>query len=327
MNNTAIITRLKNVRAHQNADRLKCATVLGDQIIVDLKAQEGDLGVYFDSNLCLSDEFLKNNNLYKHTEKNKDSSQSGMFEDNGRVKCINLRGEKSYGFWMPIDCLSFTKGPKDWKKLEEGFEFNEFKGIPICKKYIIPANTPGAPGSRNRQGKKPRVSRIVEGQFKFHDETDQLTKNIHRINPEDLIVISWKMHGTSAIASNCLVNRKLNILERGLKLLGVKIHSTKYDMIYASRRVVKKEFDLSKQHFYDEDLWTRVGKERFEGMLHHGETIYYEIVGFTETGSFIQKPFDYGCLQGEHKIYVYRITRTNDEGKVIELQWNQENTL
>lgn len=320
MNNTAIIAKLINVRKHINADRLQCATVFGDQIITGLDSKEGDVGIYFDSNLCLSAEFLKANNLYRHKEKNADITKSGMFDDNGRVKCVTLRGEKSYGFWIPLSSLDFIG--KLTSPLSEGYEFNEIAKIPICKKYVI-QRTPGAPGSKNRKERKVKVSRIIDGQFKFHDDTDQLAKNIHHINPDDFIVLSWKMHGTSAITSKCLVNRKLSLIERALKYCHVKIRDTEYDSIYASRRVVKNEFESEKQHFYSEDLWTRVGKDQFGDNLIHGESIYYEIVGYTKDGGMIQGPFDYGCEKGEYKIYVYRITQTNDQGKVIELQWNQ----
>ena len=60
-----------------------------------------------------------------------------------------------------------------------------------------------------------------------------------------------------------------------------------------------------------------------------GMTIYYEIVGFTDNGSYIQKNYDYGCVPpkqdesytvGKHyKIYVYRITLTNVDGCIYEL--------
>ena len=320
MNNTAIIAKLTNVRPHSNADRLQCATIFGDQIIVDLKAREGDIGIYFDSNLCLSDEFLKNNNLYRHKEKNINPEEGGMFEDNGRVKCVRLRGEKSYGFWIPLTSLNFIG--KLASPLSEGYEFNEIAKVPICKKYVV-QRTPGAPGSRNRKEKKARVSRLVEGQFRFHEDTDQLAKNIHRIQPNDMIVLSWKMHGTSAITSKCLVNRELNWFERILLKFKIKINTTVYDDVYASRRVVKNEFESSKQHYYSEDLWSRVSKEQFGECLNEGETIYYEIVGYTGDGGMIQGPFDYKCKPGEYKVYVYRITQTNTQGRVIELQWNQ----
>lgn len=319
MNNTAIIAYLKNVRKHTNADKLQCATVAGDQVIVDLQSKENDLGIYFDSNLQLSPEFLSNNNLYRHSEKNLNPEKNGFFEDNGRVRCITLRGEKSYGFWLPLNSLQFTNG--NINLLEEGYEFNDFNGIHICNKYVVQVRASGPSNTQRKH--KIKKSRILEGQFNFHEDTDQLPRNIHRIHQEDLISLSWKMHGTSAIVSRCLVKNKLNLFLKFLQHLGVPIKDTQYDYIYASRRVIKNEFEKDKQHFYDEDLWTRVGKEQFQNNLYAGETVYYEIVGYTNSGAYIQKSFDYNCNPSQYKIFVYRITYTNVDGKVIELQWNQ----
>ena len=57
-------------------------------------------------------------------------------------------------------------------------------------------------------------------------------------------------------------------------------------------------------------------------------TMYYEIVGYLPTGSYIQKDYDYGCItlkDGEtytpekhFKVRIYRITLTNVDGKVHE---------
>jgi hypothetical protein len=44
---TAVIAQLKNIRKHTNADRLKIATVTGEQIIVGLDHEDGDLGIFF----------------------------------------------------------------------------------------------------------------------------------------------------------------------------------------------------------------------------------------------------------------------------------------
>jgi hypothetical protein len=121
---------------------------------------------------------------------------------------------------------------------------------------------------------------------------------------------------------NVLVKRKLNLLEKLLaKFLPIK--DSQYEYIYASRRVIKNEFMDAKQHFYSYDLWQEVGKQFFEGKLHAGEQVYYEIVGYLKDGGYIQKPFDYQCSPGELKIFVYRITQTSPDGTVTELQWNQ----
>jgi len=56
-------------------------------------------------------------------------------------------------------------------------------------------------------------------------------------------------------------------------------------------------------------------------------TIYYEIVGYTPDGKYIQKGYDYGCtpstteyvVNKQFKIYVYRITITNVNGDIFEM--------
>ena len=52
-------------------------------------------------------------------------------------------------------------------------------------------------------------------------------------------------------------------------------------------------------------------------------TFYYEIVGFLPNGGSIQKDYDYGCESGKHAVYIYRITSTNVDGKVIEFSAKQ----
>lgn len=75
--------------------------------------------------------------------------------------------------------------------------------------------------------------------------------------------------------------------------------------------------------------------------LHKGEVIYGEIAGYTETGSPIMATqnvsalkdkslrtmfgdsmtYTYGCLIGECRVFVYRITQVNEDGHVVELSW------
>jgi hypothetical protein len=83
--NNAVITRLQSVRKHPNADRLKLATVFGTTVIVGLDAKDGDLVAYFDSNLCLSPEYMRANNLYSNKDPNKDPTKGGYFGSSGRV--------------------------------------------------------------------------------------------------------------------------------------------------------------------------------------------------------------------------------------------------
>lgn len=322
-NYNAIVVRLPKPRKHENADKLQCYSIFGNNIITDLNSSEGDLGVYFPLECALSKAFMYENNLYSNSELNKDKTKKGYFGDHGRVKAVKLRGEPSMGIWLPITCLDWSTDNKILyigNLLKEGYEFQNLNGYEICSKYIPKRNIPSGNKSTRKQKKVKKQSRIIEGQFNFHFDTAQLGKNIHKIHPDDIISISWKLHGTSAIASNCLVKKKLTKLNKFFKFLGADIREEEYDYLYASRKVVKnEELGFSKNHYYKYDLWTEVGKEYFENKLYTGETIYYEIIGFTKDGNYIQKDFDYGCSEKQCKIYVYRITRTAKDGSITEL--------
>ncbi|HRX44344.1 MAG TPA: RNA ligase family protein, partial [Candidatus Dojkabacteria bacterium] len=70
--------------------------------------------------------------------------------------------------------------------------------------------------------------------------------------------------------------------------------------------------------FYGEDIWGVV-KDEIKDLIPKGYTIYGEILGYTPSGAAIQKGYDYGCNQGEHKFYVYKISVVNKDGEVIYL--------
>ena len=133
MSYKAIVTSLKNVRPHTNADRVQLATCHGNQVVISLTSTEGELGVYFPSDGQLSPEFCKANNLYRDSELNSDNEKTGMFDTNRRVRAQKFRGEISDGFWVPISNFSFIKGSV---LVDEGFEFDELNGTLICSKYI-----------------------------------------------------------------------------------------------------------------------------------------------------------------------------------------------
>ena len=322
------IVKISNIRKHDNADRLQCTNIFGNNVVVGLNTQIGDLGIFFPVETALSAGFMYENNLSTNSELNKDKTSKGYFGSHGRVKAQTFRGEKSMGFWLPINSLNYLNVPHE--TLKEGFELDEWNGHRICSKYIPRNTTTPGTGKRNL-GKtyKKKESKIIPGQFKFHYDTAQLGKNIHRIQPNDIISISWKMHGTSAIAANILCKNPRSKTLRFFSWLSEKIakkpmYNDTYQYVYASRKVVKNEFIEDKKHYYSYDLWTEVGKEQFEGKLHRGESVYYEIVGYTKDGGMIQKGFDYKCEPYTYKVYVYRITNTSIDGlNTIDLSWGQ----
>lgn len=87
-------------------------------------------------------------------------------------------------------------------------------------------------------------------------------------------------------------------------------------------RIFKKPHNKEKQHFYDIDIWG-LAHEKVKEHLQKGMTFYYEIVGYLPNGSGIQGQYDYGCEPGQFEVYIYRITSTNVDGKVIEFSARQ----
>ena len=312
-NYLAKIIQVKGLRKHANADRLQVLSVDFQDVITGLDTKEGDICVFFPLESKIMSTFLSHTNSFRDKELNADQTQTGFFEKTGRVRAVRLRGEKSMGYLVPIVTLENWCGAKLSSVIGE--EFDTIGDILIVEKYVVP--TRSVP--HVRQGKKPRISRLVEGQVHLHVDTENLRRNAFKINPEDDISITYKLHGTSFWVANVLCKRKLGVLEKTLRFLGVKIQETEYDHVYGSRKVVKNQYETQNtQDFYDSDLWGTL-KDEFKDLVPKGYTFYGECVGYTARGRLIQAKYDYGCKQYEHKTYIYRITFTNPDGLVVEL--------
>ena len=337
VNYLAKIVELKSFHNHPNPEvtRLKCAIVDGYNIIVGIDYEPGKF-VYFPSGCTINPQFLSYANLYRHTDKNVDSEKSGMFEDNGRVKSIKLKGTVSEGFLLPLNIML------DWinsavmvsipeNEIEINTEFDTFehngKSFWINKKFVVENRISTGGPQRNRQNKLKKFNKVIDTQFRFHYDTTLIRRDPNAITPSDLISITSKWHGTSHISAYVLCKRPKTILE---KLLGwlIPIDDTKYDYLYSSRSVIKNQYNESSSGgYYGCNVWAEADKI-LRPCLIKGMTIYAEIVGFTPDGKFIQKGYDYGCVppnSGEEythekhfKVRVYRITMTNIDGFVHE---------
>lgn len=311
------IVEIKNLRKHVNADRLLVFTIDGNDIITSNQTVEGTIAVYFPLECTINTDYLRLNNEYASALLNEDTTKKGYFNEKGRVKATKLRSEKSMGYVAPIDSLSVLIGDK-YKGLTKfvGQEFDTVDGILLATKFV---NVVRSGGGTGKQQKSVKISKLVDNQFRLHYDTAQLAKNIHKLQPEDIISISWKMHGTSFVSSKILCKRPLKWYERLAKRFGVQVKEEEYGNIYSSRNVVKNGFfNANPQHFYDTDLWA-LANEQLKTNLLEGESVYGEIVGFTPSGQQIQKGYDYKCKANTFKIYIYRITHTSTQGKVIDL--------
>jgi hypothetical protein len=317
-NYTGVVVKLQNTQPLEGLDKLVGTTVFGNLCIIPKEYKVGDLFVFFPSETKLSKDYLSKNNMYRENTFNIDPSEKGYFEENGRVKAIKFKGNKCTGLLMPV--ASLTVLDKNIN-VSEGDEFNEINGIEVCRKYIVHKE------QSKTSGIKPGkiLDEIVDSKmFPEHMDTEHLFKNLSSIKPEDVISISIKLHGTSERVGYTKVKRNLNWKERLAKFFGVKVQEEEYDYVVGSRRVVKSvgfENLPGKNHFYEEDLWTKVAKEFFEGKLNKGEMVYFEVIGKDYTGADIQKEYSYGF--GKPTVAVYRISNINDQGIEIDLTVDQ----
>lgn len=312
-NYVCTIVQLSKFTPHTNANKLKIANILGNSVIVGIDQKEGEYGIYFPIECQISDWFLSELNLYSEKTLNSDKTKSGYFPSAGRVKAVRLRGEKSEGIWISAESIPFEL---DYTVTD----FDTVDGELLAKKYVI-KQTP-ATSTKIKSDKKivNKFDQIVENQFRLHVDTVKLKTNIHQLELNDFIGVHYKKHGTSWVVSNCLINNKLTWKDKLLQRLGFKIQETKYGIVYSSRNVIKNRFinTEQKEGYYSYDLWQEIS-ETLKDVIPKNYTLYGEAIGFLPTGRGIQGNYDYGCEPNTYKIYVYRITITNPDGKVIEL--------
>lgn len=316
------VVEINNLHPIENADFIQRTVVYGNNVIIGKDIKEGDIMLYFNSGTKLNPEFCKANNLYSNTEYNANpTAKKGYLSyKQHRVKAIKLKDIISDGFLLPINSLNNIKDLfyKNFAKLNVGDTFTTINGVDICEKYIV-----APPRNSNPGGHKPAVNkfnRIVDNQFYLHNATENLRRNIDKINPNDVIGIHYKKHGTSAVFANIPTKRPLKWYEKLLQKLGVKIDDIVYDIIYSSRNVIKNKYINTEigEGFYGEDVWGMVAK-KIEHLIPKNWTLYGEILGYLPSGGFIQKRYDYGCDPGYFKFYVYKISVVNPDGKVIYL--------
>ena len=266
------ITRLKNVRKHSNADRLQLADCFGNTVIVGLEYTEGQLGVYFPVDGQLSVEFCAANDLVRRKDENGNPAGGYLDPEKRNIKAMKLRGEKSDGLFMPLTALANFTTVSD---LKEGDTITVLNGVEICKKYI-PKRKASGEWHGGSKGRKTKVDFCPT--FAQHVDTEQLAYNLSAFKTGDVVELTLKMHGTSG-RTGYLPLRKEKPLNWFQKLF--KKHPDiyyEYGYVTGTRRVV-----LDNTHdggYYDDNSFRLRMAEKFEGKLHKGETVYYEIVGF-----------------------------------------------
>ena len=348
------ITRLKNLRPHSNADRLQIGECFGNSVVVSLDYTENQLGVYFPSDGQLSMEFCTANDLLRRKDENGNPA-GGYMDERRRVTVIKLRGEKSDGLFLPLTSLANFTTISD---LKEGDTITILNGVEICKKYI-PKRKEGSWHGGSSNGHKTKVN--FAPTFAQHVETEQLAYHLNDFRAGDVVELSLKLHGTSGRTGYLpLIRNKKRTLWQKIMRKPADTY-TEYGYVTGTRRIV-----LDENHdggFYDDNQFRLEMAKKFEGKLHKGETVYYEIVGFVNENTPImasvknskikdkefskqygeETVFSYDCNPAggfvDHyyhndidgfvecrprcQVYVYRMTMSNEDGDVVEMSPEQ----
>ena len=222
---------------------------------------------------------------------------------------------------MTLDSLFYFLNDVSWLKV--GDEFTHVDNTLICEKYVVPVKNSN-PNQQKAEKKNKLEGVIVDNQFRFHKETEHFVKYQNKFTQETQIVITRKIHGSSLILSNILINKKLSFIDKLLLRLGIKIAKEEFGFVWSSGKPKSKlpkgvesttnKWDTPNISYYTSDIWARAYKE-IGHCVEKGISIYAEIVGEGIQGA----QFTYGQSYG---IHVYRITRTTSEGNVDEFSWS-----
>lgn len=333
------IIKVDNIAPIPDSDFLGIVNVAGFSIVVRKdQVHVGDIVFYASNETQLADKFLKANNLYQKYELNSNANEvykllqegktdeakkkCGFFNQTGRVRTIKLRKVQSFGFIFKLEELQRAYNIPNIN-LDEyvGTDFDLVNEEMFIKAYIPPIKTSSfnnTSKTKKATKKTTEIDRIIPGEFRFHYDTDPLGKNLNKFKLYNIISITVKLHGTSAIFGNVLSNipNKLPWYKKFINLFGnifPKYH-VGYSEIYSSRKVIKNRWATTKdsKSYYDVDLWGEYAK-RLDGKIPEGITIYGEIIGYqTGTNKYIQKDYDYRCEVGTNKLMIYRVTYKKD---------------
>lgn len=299
------ITRLKNVRKHSNADRLLLADCFGNTVIVSLDYTENQLGVYFPVDGQLSEEFCAANDLVRRKDENGNPAGGYLDPEKRNIKAMKLRGEKSDGLFLPLTSLANFTTVSD---LKEGDTITMLNGVEICKKYIPKLKNRGE-WHGGSKGHKTKVNFCPT--FAQHVDTEQLAYHLNDFHAGDVVELTLKLHGTSGRTGYLpIVREKKRSLWQ--KIMRKPAHTyAEYGYVTGTRRVV-----LDANHdggFYTDNQFRLEMAKKFEGKLHKGETVYYEIVGFVNENTPIMasvknskiKDKEFSKMYGEETVFSY----------------------
>lgn len=333
-NYQAIIAKVDTVESIEGADRIQVGKVLGETVIISKDIPEGYIGVFFCAGTQLSEDYCKNNNLFRDSTKNLDNTKTGFFDDNRRVRAQPFMKIKSEGYFAPIESLNYI--PK-LPNLKVGDMFEDVGGVNVCKKYLNPRLVKKESNKTVKVKKKDLVPDFAE-----HVDTAQFKYHIGKIKKGDLISIQSKIHGTSARYGCHEVDQRLGKFKTFINnITGVELFKEKeWEYVCGTRRVVLD--NPEKEGFHGKEGYRFEILEKLKPFLAKGMTVYGEIAGYAndrpimsihntkdlKDKAYTKKygnsmTYKYNCIESDYRFHIYRITYTTVGGITTELTQQQ----
>jgi RNA ligase (TIGR02306 family) len=261
------IVAIDGIIPHPNADKLDLAQVKGWQCVVQKDTFKiGDEAVYFPIDSILSEEVA--DKIFSPEAKVKLLGR--------RIKTIKLRGAISQGLLVPKSTLGLY----------------EHLGSDVTEKLGVKKYEPPIPGFQSTKGGMKKKDTHNPN---FHRYTS--IENINNYNklfsPDDVVVITEKIHGTSARFGWVRKHPK----SRFEKILQFLELLSEWEFVVGSHNIERK--------LEDNNVYSNIAKRlNLKTKLEKGEVLYGEIYGPS-----IQKGYHYGCKKDEVSFVAFDLMR------------------
>ena len=328
------ITKITNLRKVEKADRLMAGECFGNTVVVDLTYKDGETGVYFPTDLQLDYKFADFLGLLRKKDEDGNSVGGYMDANKRNITAVKLRGEKSDGLFIHLNCYLDACKACGIKVTSE--DVGTAIGEPVCQKYI-PCNKKTVSNPNSNKSKKKFLKRHKFLNFVEHADTEQLQYNLDDFKSGDYCEITIKLDGTSQRSMITKMEVEDNTFLGRIKKLFQKEPKYVWTDVCGTRRVILDSFDKT-SGWYGNDKFREAPHNKVIKGLRKGEEVFYEVVGYVNESTPIRpivdnkrlrdkefvkqygekSLFNYGCAPGETDFYVYRMTMTNEDGDVIE---------
>lgn len=242
------ICKIDDIIKHPNAEKLAIAVIKGWNCIIGLNNyKKGDLCVY-----CPPDSVIPQNLI--------ESLNLTYLKKNGRVSTVKLRGAISQGLILDV--------PKG-KSYKEGDDVAKELGI---TKYEVPEPSYQTKGC---QVSKKHLNPL----FNVYTDINNIKHYNNLFQPEDEVVISEKIHGSSFRASNLPIHYPNTLLGKIKKFIDKNIFKKEFEFVYGSHKVQKTWYNKNKG-YYNEDFYGQVAKKyNLDKIIPENIILYGEVYG------------------------------------------------